>query len=461
MLRSSALFPLFVVLTGCATTPGEAARPKELTYADAVNGESATGKDGKCLQPGEFADTLVVDLNPADRLELETAMKDGVIAVKYDCSGLRLIKDCRASGGYGFKGATTKEQVISLESADEVRANLPSIGGALAVDLSAEMKSGATLDVGLAMVGKLKSTRLAVGSEDLEGSCKDATHFVRGATLGAFAMAQGTKGEVKAAARIFDAGGSTSSLARRKVQQKDGDVKACRSSSSRATEPPEQCAALLRLELKQIVPGKTPEAPSLVDARQCPQGLVFDGGKCAVAAGAATRMCKTGDETDCRAQCAAGHTESCAYLGSMLMERGDLASAAPFFDKGCQGGNLLACHNLGYAYYEGAGVPKDFNLAKKWFSHVCDSEEPIGCAGLALLYDEGKGVPQDTAESIRLYTLACNGGEMLYGCPLLGRFYQQGKGVAKDLERARELYQRACATGSPNGCLLLKHLPPQ
>ena len=456
-LRALALLPLASLAgAGCGgQSTGEAVMPADLTYAGATGKDESEAK--ACLEARGSLDTLVIDMDPADRLELETSMKDGVAVVKFGCEGVTLLRDCRVAGGYGFKGATLKEQVLSLTTADEVRANLPSLGSVIAADLSAEMQRGATLDVGLAMVGKIRSTRVAVGTPDLAGECDGATHFVRGATVGAFAMAKGSRGEAKAAATVFQIGASGKSVASRKLKQTDGELASCQRSSSRALEAPDRCSALLRLELKSLAEGAQAE-PAMASVSGCPEGFVSENDKCVSAKAGAARRCTYGSDVECRQQCEAGSTESCAYVGHMLMAGGDLASSAPFFEKGCKGGNLLACHNWGYAFYEGAGVPKDFARAKEQFSKVCDGGEPVGCAGLALLHVEGSGVPKDPVEGARLYTLACNGGEMMYGCPLLGRLYERGEGVPRDLAKARELYERSCAAKSENGCLLLKAL---
>ena len=135
---------------------------------------------------------LVVDWQPEQRGDLEVSMKQGVAIVAYDKEGLRLLRDCKIDGSYGFFGTTTKEQVVRLKSEEELRANLPTFGGALAAKLGGELKQGGTLDVALVMVGKLRTTWHHASRADLTGDCRSATHFVHGATIGAFAMDQGS-----------------------------------------------------------------------------------------------------------------------------------------------------------------------------------------------------------------------------------------------------------------------------
>jgi hypothetical protein len=442
------------LLSACKHGAGEEVRPSMPHYLDAGTGD--------CVEPGETASPLLVDVEPTERVDLEVALRegDGVVAVELTCkSGLRLLPSCKAPGAYAFKGATLKEQVVSFQTSDELRANLPSLGAALP-KLSAEMARGATLDVALAMIGKLRASRPVIGRDDLEGDCGGATHFIRGATIGAFAMKQGSRGQVKAAASMF-AEVSDDSSASKSVDQHDGKRAACQQSGPKATEAPENCGAVLRLELRALVAGKAdPEkvAAPPIEVEGCPDGFVFDAGKCRAALPGEGKQCRWGDERDCRAQCSAGHPGSCAYVGSILMERDQLAEAAPFFQKSCQPGVdiPLACHNLAFAHYLGAGVAENFARAMALFTEVCNGGTAVGCAGVALLHYEGKGVPKDVATAVKFYEQACSGGDQEYGCPLLGRLYLSGEGVPKDPAKARAMFQTACAAGSRNGCLLLK-----
>ena len=448
---------LALALAACGgkTVPGD--EPDPIAYADA----------GPCREPGETASPLVVDIHPTDRQNFEIALNDknAILAVHLDCKdGLKLLPECKAPGAYGFKGSTIKEQVITVETGDELKANLPSLGASMP-QLGAELASGATLDVALAMVGKLRASRPLVGRDDLQGDCTGATHFIRGATIGAFAMKQGTRGHARAAASLF-AEVSRSSDSKKSIEQHDGTREACARGGPKATEAPDECGAVLRLELRSLVPGKAEAAapPPPVEVEEgCPDGMIFDAGqgKCRTAKAGEGVQCKYGDEKDCRDQCHAGHPGSCTFYASMLMEQDKLADARPYFEKGCNAGIPLACHNLAFAIWSGAGVQKDDGRAMQLFQQVCDGGTAVGCAGVALLFHEGSAasnIPKDLTKAFQFYEMACNGGDQLYGCPFLGRMYQNGEAVAPDPAKARALYQLACDAGSPNGCLLLKQM---
>ena len=95
-------------------------------------------------------------------------MKQGVAVVAYDCHALRLLKSCSIDGSYGFMGMTRKEQVVRLENADEIHANLPLTAGALVAKLGGDLTRGSTLDVALIIVGKRRSTWRHATAGDLQ-----------------------------------------------------------------------------------------------------------------------------------------------------------------------------------------------------------------------------------------------------------------------------------------------------
>ena len=173
-------------------------------------------------------------------------MTDGVAVVSYDCNSLRLLKGCHVEGTYAFGATVRKEQVIKLVDAEAVRANLPFGGRVLAKDLSAELSRGSTLDLGMMLVGRHRTTFKHVRNEKLRGggACAGATHLIRGAHVGAFAMDVGTRAEVAVTAMI-EARSRSSMLA----TYRDGDLAACRRSTPDDTKAQPGCASILRVEL--------------------------------------------------------------------------------------------------------------------------------------------------------------------------------------------------------------------
>jgi TPR repeat protein len=412
-----------------------------------------------------------VDWKPEERADLEVAMRQGVAVVHYDCNSFHLLADCHPGGTYGFVGVTRKEQVISLQNADEAKANLPLNGGTLGASLA----RGSSLDIALLMIGKKSTTFTDLTRDDLVGKCDGATHFVRAATIGAFAMKTGASGEVKAAASFFGVGASGGSSSNKSVDNSDGDSSACNQADVDAPKPPSQCAALLRIQLAGIAAeAKPPETSAKQDATpatakdatikpppadvSCPGGLVAVGGKCTAPVANVPHECRYGDPKDCAAQCDAGELASCATLGFMYTDmshfvRYDEAKSLALFQKSCGGGNQAGCTGLGEAYRLGLGVAEDDTRAAKLFVTACAAGYADGCDNLGDFYDVGLGgVAKDQGHGMKLHLRACDAGSV-DACIGVGENYEKGKfGFPTDLAAAVSYFARACAGGSKESC---------
>jgi hypothetical protein len=138
-------FATLTALDGCGAGQVSAAvRPKEATAAEGIG-------EGPCREADTGSESLVVDWKPEQHGDLELLMKGNVAILPL--------------GGIGIAGS-----------------------------ISAEMARGSTLDVAMIMVGKVKTTWAKVQADELKGDCDGATHFVKGAMVGAFVMQTGTKG---------------------------------------------------------------------------------------------------------------------------------------------------------------------------------------------------------------------------------------------------------------------------
>lgn len=440
-----------VSLDGCA--PGsavEAVRPDDPTYAEATGAPA-------CRVVESRGEPLVVDWRPEQRTDVEVAMRQGIAVVAYDCSSLRILSDCSIQGNYGFVGVTTKEQLIRLENADEIQANLPLTGGSLAARLGGEVTRGTTLDVALVIIGKRMSTRIEAKRENLVGRCDGATHFVRGATIGAFAMQTGTRAATRTAAELFGAGPGGTSSSSKDMRHRDGSLSECRGATPDAGAPPAQCGALLRLDLTAI-DAAAPDGPALAEST-CPRGLVRSGGKCAVPTASTPYQCLERDVANCLTQCDRGDAASCRMLASVYSVGmpglpADPPRAVPLYQKACDAGDADACKSLGVVYDLGRGAPQDERRAIELYAKACDAGEMLGCSNLGFMYERGAGASRDLARAIALYQRACDGGAGI-GCNNLGKAYAAGRGVPREEIRAFSLYRRACDGGTTLGCMNL------
>ena len=74
-------------------------------------------------------------------------------------------------------------------------------------------------------------------------------------------------------------------------------------------------------------------------------------------------------------------------------------------------GDAEAQYHLGTRYFTGAGVPKDYAEALKWFRLSADQENARGQGALGSMYYMGRGVPQDYVLAYMWFNLsAAQGG---------------------------------------------------
>jgi hypothetical protein len=427
-----------LLLSASACSPGaaaEALRPSDPTY------EQAVGESSRCEGIGQTAEPLLVDVRPEFRGDVEVAMRQGVAVVRYDCGGLRLLKDCSVEGSYGYLPTVTKRQAVQLANADEIRANLPVQGAGIAAELAAELRRGASLDVALVMVGKRSTTRTRVLREDLAGSCKGATHFVHRATVGAFAMNVGTRAQVRSVAQVFAAGVRAESSTRKTIRNQDGDPDTCDDATTNDATPPDQCSALLRLELVAIArdDGSEP-ADAVVRSIPCPKGYAMAGGKC-------TRTgCVFGKLPDCARRCRADDATACNELGFMFATGTGTAKndarAVEWFKRSCSLNSSEGCSNLGFMYDEARGVARDEVRARELYERACLEGEAGACYNRGVL---------PSGENISWLQRACDGG-VPASCSALGDKYVNGGEVERNAAKALSLYTRACDGGDRRAC---------
>jgi hypothetical protein len=462
--------------------------------ANAVRTSAPTASDalgeGACHDVAAQGEPLVVDWKPEQRADLEIAMKEGVAVVAYSCEGIRLLKECHIDGQYGFMGMTRREQMVRLEDADELRANLPLSGGTI----GGEMERGTTLDIAMVMVGKTRTTLDQPTRADLKGSCDGATHFVRGALVGAFAMDRGSKANVRATADLFGVGASSGSSSAERMRNQDGDPADCKKASPDSEKAPAQCGAPIRLVLSAIAEAPPPEAdgpvaePPVIRPVEpaCPKGLVFADGKCTDPSRAAAYQCKVDDAQDCSSQCEKGHPGSCATLGAMLASgqgvSRDEARAVDVLKKACEGGEARGCVALGTLTAEGRGTSADPAAAVGFFDRGCKDGDAAGCGVLAKMVADGSGTSKDPARAGALHQQACQGGYVAScaeaasallasdptkaadffkracdgghgnSCNSLGEMHELGKSASKNPILSSMLYQRGCMRGSGEAC---------
>jgi hypothetical protein len=482
----------FLAVTACEKNVGDTVRP------DPKTGSQALGEDGKptfdCSAVAPAAEPLVVDWPDHHRADLGITMQEGVAVVHYGCDGLTLLKHCKIDGTYRYAGSQLLTRVVELETADAVQASLPVQGATFAAEIAGDSK----IDIATAIIGRLGTLVSAPARSELVGECDGATHYVRSAYVGAFAMATGTKGKAMVAAEVFKASASAESSSKQAQLAKDGDLSACEAHDPDSDAPPGKCRSAVRIELYPIAekaseqvaqgdvegdvavdvaappppggdpgraassarPGAKPKPAKAEEGlvNTCADGFVpTAGGGCTRKGSGQAYRCDRNDFEDCKTQCEKGSADSCynAALGPLSRVpvapnspeyAARKAEERPFYEKACEGKVGLACNSLGLLHSSKNGGAYDPAKARTYYEKACN-ELFFGtaCLHLANLVLEGKPpVKKDPKLAVKLMARACDLGTA-NGCVKQGEWQITGnKGVAKNPGKGTEVLEAAC-----------------
>ena len=75
-------------------------------------------------------------------------------------------------------------------------------------------------------------------------------------------------------------------------------------------------------------------------------------------------------------------------------------------------GDADAQYTLGLVYRTGAGLPRDYQAAAKWYRKAAEQGDTRAQIGLGVMYERGEGVPQDYKESYKWYNIVAAGGDL-------------------------------------------------
>ena len=89
----------------------------------------------------------------------------------------------------------------------------------------------------------------------------------------------------------------------------------------------------------------------------------------------------------------------------------DLSIARQWTSRAAENGDRRAMHNLGIAFIEGVGGPKNSVTAAQWFRRAAELGLVDSQYNLAALYERGLGVSQNPAEAYRWYLVAAKTGD--------------------------------------------------
>jgi TPR repeat protein len=124
----------------------------------------------------------------------------------------------------------------------------------------------------------------------------------------------------------------------------------------------------------------------------------------------------------------------------------DYGQAREWFEKGVAAGNRTAMYNLAGIYRDGYGVPQDFVQARKWYEKAAAAGDATAMTSLGILFDNGQGVPQDYQQARQWYEKGAAAGYAI-AMDSLGKLYAEGHGVKQDYGQARQWFEKAAAAG--------------
>lgn len=260
-----ALVATVAAVTGCGGLPsalkGEEKKPPPMPDTFKNKCDAAKGQ----LRP------LVVEWAAPDRAALESQARQGQLVVRYKGCDLEVMRRCKAppKNAYGYTAITPKDESVKITNADELYASIP----VHAASFEGKLAQSGQLNAEMTIVGEYGVSGLPPAVDQLQGECDGATHVVTALTVGAFSFFAGTTDEKGLSAKVLGAGAGVESKKASESLSRDGDVKACSSSKRGDPTPPENCGALIRVELAALVPAGE-------GIPECKPGTKLEGKKC-------------------------------------------------------------------------------------------------------------------------------------------------------------------------------------
>jgi TPR repeat protein len=137
-------------------------------------------------------------------------------------------------------------------------------------------------------------------------------------------------------------------------------------------------------------------------------------------------------------------------LGIAYRVCGSYEDSLRVWHRAAEKGDARCTASIGWAYANGAGVPKDRKEAVKWYIKAAELGDLRSFRNIGVMYEVGSGVAKDMAEAIKWFTRGAEAGETDSQIAL-ARHYRLGEGCATNLTEAAKWYQKAAAAGNPTG----------
>lgn len=158
-------------------------------------------------------------------------------------------------------------------------------------------------------------------------------------------------------------------------------------------------------------------------------------------------------EAALRPLAATGNADAMAWLGAVLIDRGASRDGLLMLQKAIDSGSDEGAEQLGLAYAEGRGVPRDDGRALELLQKAASAGLRRAQLNLGTLYFRGQGTPRDLVQARAWLEKAASDNDP-YALYALARAMDDGQGAAAyDPVRAADLYRRAAEKGHPLAAL--------
>lgn len=135
----------------------------------------------------------------------------------------------------------------------------------------------------------------------------------------------------------------------------------------------------------------------------------------------------------------------------------DLAIAKSWFEKAAAQGEVRAEFNLGVMYYMGEGVKQDYDVARDWFEKAAEKKNPRAQFNLGVMYYRAEGVQQNFDKAKEYFALS--GGQGFQEAAFnLGVMHAKGEGAEPDIGQAYAWFSLARDLGSERAPEVIKNI---
>ncbi len=134
------------------------------------------------------------------------------------------------------------------------------------------------------------------------------------------------------------------------------------------------------------------------------------------------------------------------YLYGKCLISQNQEKAYQWYRKSAENGDVYAQNNLGWMYYNGNGVDKDYTEAVKWFRKAADQGSAYAQNYLGSMYWNGYGVDKDYTQAVKWYRKSAEQGYAI-AQDNLGLMFCNGYGIDKDYTQAIKWYRKSAEQG--------------